>query len=203
MRKTTYALFLASVLGACGSDDAAKADKPPAPAPAESGAGKGAAAKPAAQPGSMPAAKPPAAPDADQAAAGKPAADPVAAMDAAIATLMAKPEHGAEQVKVAHVLIAFQGAPRITGVTRSLAEAKTLAADVYERAVAGEDFAALMKQHSNDGGPGTYPMTKATRSGMVQGFGDVGWRLQVGEIGVAPHDDKKSPFGWHIIKRVE
>lgn len=38
---------------------------------------------------------------------------------------------------------------------------------------------------------------------MVPGFGNVGWRLQPGEIGVAPYDAKKSPYGWHIIKRLK
>lgn len=131
------------------------------------------------------------------------AASPVAAMDAAIAALQARPEHSAEKVTVQHILVSFQGAPRMTGVTRSLDEAKALAADLFARVGRGEDFTALMQQHSNDPGPGTYPMTRASRSGMVPGFGNVGWRLQVGEIGVAPHHASDSPYGWHIIKRVE
>jgi hypothetical protein len=131
------------------------------------------------------------------------AADRVAAMKAAIAELDARAEHGAGAVKVQHVLIAFQGAPRITGVTRTLAEAEQLAADVFARAKAGEDFTALMRQYSNDSGPGIYPMTTASRSGMVPGFGNVGWRLQPGEIGVAPHHATVSPFGWHVIMRLE
>lgn len=46
-------------------------------------------------------------------------------------------------------------------------------------------------------------MTKAGRSGMVAGFGNVGFRLKVGEIGVAPWHEKDSPYGWHVIKRVK
>jgi parvulin-like peptidyl-prolyl isomerase len=41
------------------------------------------------------------------------------------------------------------------------------------------------------------------RSGMVAAFGDVGWRLEVGEYGVAPFDARTSPYGWHIIKRLK
>ena len=44
-------------------------------------------------------------------------------MDDAIKTLMAKTEHTDESITVQHVLIAFQGAPRIQGVTRSKDEA--------------------------------------------------------------------------------
>lgn len=130
-----------------------------------------------------------------------PAAKPT--MDAAIQKLMAQPELADDSITVAHVLIAFQGAPRITGVTRSKDEAKVLAEKVWAEAVGGADFKALMKQHSNDTGPGEYPMTKAGRAGMVPGFGNVGFRLKVGEIGVAPWDAQASPYGWHIIKRVK
>jgi parvulin-like peptidyl-prolyl isomerase len=128
--------------------------------------------------------------------------NPIATMDAAIAELQARPEHQADLVEVEHVLIAFAGAPRIQGVTRSLAEAKALAADVFRQATGGADFRALRQQHSNDTGPGIYAMTRKTRGDMVPGFGDTGWRLQVGEIGVAPYDATKSPFGYHVIKRL-
>jgi parvulin-like peptidyl-prolyl isomerase len=146
--------------------------------------------------------------DSAKPAEGGAAAQPAAAqttgsMDAAIQTLMAKPEHADESITVQHVLIAFQGAPRIQGVTRSKDEAKVLAEQVWKESLSGADFKALMKQHSNDGGPGEYPMTKAGRMQMVKGFGDVGFRLAVGEIGVAPWDQTASPFGWHIIKRVK
>jgi len=41
------------------------------------------------------------------------------------------------------------------------------------------------------------------RAALVPAFGDVGFRLQQNEIGLAPHDEKSSPFGWHVIKRLE
>lgn len=41
------------------------------------------------------------------------------------------------------------------------------------------------------------------RDGMVPAFGDVAFSLEVGEVGLAPYDAKSSPFGWHIIKRLE
>jgi hypothetical protein len=124
-------------------------------------------------------------------------------MDSDIAALMQQPELADTNITVQHVLIAFQGAPRISGVTRTKDEAKVLAAKVWARALSGEDFAALMKAHSNDAGGGEYPMTKQGRASMVKGFGDVGFRLKVGEIGVAPWDATASPYGWHIIKRVK
>ena len=145
------------------------------------------------------------------AAPAKPAAAPAespkppanADMDAAIKVLMAKPEQADLSISIQHILIGFKGAPRMTGVTRSKDEAQALAQKVYAEAIGGGDFDALVKQYTNDSAPGIYPLTKAGRGGMVKGFGDVGFRLKVGEIGVSPWDAKASPFGWHIIKRLK
>jgi parvulin-like peptidyl-prolyl isomerase len=38
---------------------------------------------------------------------------------------------------------------------------------------------------------------------MVPAFGDVGFALPPGQIGMAEYDPVKSPYGWHIIKRLE
>ena len=124
-------------------------------------------------------------------------------MDAAIATLMAKPEQPDESIEMQHILIAFQGVPRVPNMTRTKEEAKALAEKVYAEAIGGADFLALVKQHTNDSAPGIYPVTKAGRAGWAKSFCDVGFRLKVGEIGVAPWDAKASPFGWHIIKRLK
>jgi parvulin-like peptidyl-prolyl isomerase len=43
----------------------------------------------------------------------------------------------------------------------------------------------------------------ATRSGMVRAFGDVAFGLAVGEVGMANYSAGGSPYGWHIIKRLE
>lgn len=40
------------------------------------------------------------------------------------------------------------------------------------------------------------------RAAMVPAFGDIGFGLEVGEVGVATFDEKSSPFGWHVIKRL-
>lgn len=129
-----------------------------------------------------------------------------------IADLAAKPEHKEGQIEVQHLLVAHAQAG-IPGVKRSIAEAEQLAADLWKRIKAGEDFAKLIKEHTDDSPPGIYGMTMTgqgdrnanlyPRKGMVAAFGDVGWRLKVGEFGVAPYDKTKSPYGWHIIKRTK
>jgi len=129
------------------------------------------------------------------------ASDAVATLRKEIAELYARDEHTAPNVEVQHILVSFAGAPRMRGVTRSKAEAEELAADLMVRIHAGEDFDALVKEYTNDSHPGIYPMTTSSRSGMVAGFGDVAWRLEVDEIGVSPFHEQDSPFGWHIIQR--
>jgi peptidyl-prolyl cis-trans isomerase B (cyclophilin B) len=41
------------------------------------------------------------------------------------------------------------------------------------------------------------------RADMAPAFGNVGFALKVGEIGLAPYDKTTSPFGIHIIKRLQ
>jgi foldase protein PrsA len=124
-------------------------------------------------------------------------------MDTAYKDLMAKPEQPDDSIQIQHILIGFKGAPRLAGVTRSKDEAKALAQKVFDEANNGGNFDALVKQYTNDSPPGIYPLTKAGRAGMVKSFGDVGFRLKVGEIGVAVWDASASPYGWHIIKRLK
>jgi hypothetical protein len=38
---------------------------------------------------------------------------------------------------------------------------------------------------------------------MVRAFGDIGFSLEVGGVGLAVYDSAMSKYGWHIIKRLE
>lgn len=116
-----------------------------------------------------------------------------------------------DRIRVAHVLVAFRGAAR-SSATRTREEAEALAGEILARARAGEDFTALMKAHSDDPGGGVYGLLNAgvnpepgfyPRGQMVPAFGNVGFSLRPGEVGIAPHDTQTSPFGWHVIKRIE
>lgn len=131
----------------------------------------------------------------------------VAALRANVAETMARPEHNAKQVEVAHILIAFDGATRSTQ-TRSKDEAEALTAELLGKALNGADFTSLVKEYSNDPGGGPYTMSTDgsggfPRSQMAPAFGDVGWRLDVGQVGVAGYSPQGSPFGWHIMKRLK
>jgi peptidyl-prolyl cis-trans isomerase C/foldase protein PrsA len=127
--------------------------------------------------------------------------------DAATAT----PAGPAQHITVQHILISFQGAG--TAATRTQAEAKTLATDIFDRAKKGEDFDKLVTDFTDDSPPGIYKMANSgiapteadeySRDGMVPAFGNVGFALNVGEIGMADYDPTTSPYGWHIIKRIK
>ncbi|MCH8126774.1 peptidylprolyl isomerase [candidate division KSB1 bacterium] len=121
----------------------------------------------------------------------------------------AEPDH----VVVQHILIGYDGAPRLN-VSRSLEDAKTLAYDILERAKSGEDFEALSKEYSDDRPPGIYKLAnngvtpdqtngEYARGVMAKRFSDVSFSLKISEFGIADQDSTESPFGWHIIKRLE
>jgi hypothetical protein len=119
-----------------------------------------------------------------------------------------------DYVTVQHILIGFQGSVPGKNVTRSRESARELAEKVFEMAKSGTDFGELVKEFTDDAYPGVYRMANFgvpadrsqkifPRDGMVQAFGDVGFPLEVGGIGMAEYDPQKSKYGWHIIKRIE
>jgi parvulin-like peptidyl-prolyl isomerase len=120
--------------------------------------------------------------------------------------LIPEPQH----IQVAHVLISFAGAG--TDATRTKGDAEKLAGDVLARANKGEDFHKLIKELSDDPGEGVYGLSnfkvrpdrgEYERQGMVPAFGDVGFKLAVGAVGMSAFDPRNSPYGWHIIKRLK
>lgn len=119
-----------------------------------------------------------------------------------------------QRITVQHILIAFKGTLPQGNVTRTQKEAEALVKELIEKAKKGEDFDALVKKYTDDQHPGIYGMSnfgvvpdqsvpEYPRNRMVKGFGDVGFSLKVGEVGLAVYDPKTSPFGWHIIKRLK
>ena len=210
MRHLAPAAFAALILGACGNSKhgSAAAAERPAQDPGGATSEPAEEMKPIVETERSVESEPAVEIEAAAPATGAAALE---ALRAHIAKLQAAPEHDAGIVQVQHVLLAFQGANR-SRATRSKDEAEQLAAEIYARALAGEEFGALMAEYSDDSGPGIYTMFAPgaeappgayPRRGMAGAFGDVGWRLAVGELGVAPFEQLASPFGWHVIKRLE
>jgi hypothetical protein len=121
-----------------------------------------------------------------------------------------EPDH----ITVQHILISFKGSIPKEDVTRTRAEAESLALEVFERAKKGEDFDSLVKEFTDDQHPGIYSMSNIgvppdeskgeySRERMVKVFGDVGFKLKVNAIGLGEYDPEKSKYGWHIIMRIK
>ena len=120
------------------------------------------------------------------------------------ADILARPAE-AGPVQVQHVLIGWKDVPAAKrgqdarAKDRTKQQADDLAKGILEKARGGADFAALMKESSED--PGSkdsgrvYPVS--TDTPMVEPFKNLSLRLKMGEVGLV-----KSPFGWHVIKRV-
>ncbi len=127
-------------------------------------------------------------------------------------TMPVKPDVMPQHVQVQHILIGFSGSVPGKAITRSKEEAKTLAYEVLERARKGENFDELVRKYTDDSPPGIYGMSgtgvapaagEYSRGGMVAAFGNVGFSISPGNIGIADYDATASPFGWHIIKRLK
>jgi parvulin-like peptidyl-prolyl cis-trans isomerase-like protein len=150
--------------------------------------------------------------EAPKEAAKKESAPPAIAKAPAGGTLPVKPDKEPDHVTVQHILVSFQGRG-IQNVTRSKEDAEKLAHELLERARGGENFDELVKKYTNDSPPGIYKMSnkgvaptspdEMPRSNMVPAFGNVGFAISPGNIDMAEFDLKNSPYGWHIIKRLE
>jgi len=117
-----------------------------------------------------------------------------------------------DRVVVQHILISFAGKLPGKPMKRGQDEAAARAAEVLARAQKGDDFDALVKEYTDDQYPGRYTMVnngrmpaagEYGRDQMVAGFGDTSFSLPVGGVGMCAYDNVHSPFGWHIIKRIE
>lgn len=103
-----------------------------------------------------------------------------------------------EQRQVSHILIGV--GDYSNGKKRSEVDAKVLALQVVQKIKAGEDFAKLAKEYSDDQGSkdngGQYPPF-SKGGGMVQEFEDAAFNLKQGEYTVEP---VKTTYGYHIIR---
>lgn len=99
-----------------------------------------------------------------------------------------------EEVRASHILLKTEG--------KTEADVRAKAEEILERAKAGEDFAALAKQYSEDdsnkekGGDLDY----FPRGAMVPEFEQAAYAMKPGEIS---SELVKTAFGFHIIKKVD
>jgi len=183
-------VFAACGLAACGPSST---EPPSSPRPSSNGADAGDAAPRASVVAPRASVPPPAASQSDT-PAGEAPTDPNANTNA----------NREEPRKIAarHVLVQWIGTERApASVVRSREQAFAVAQQVLKRAKAGEDFARLAIEFSNEPGAGSRggSLGRFGRGQMVGAFEAAVFKLRVGDIS----DIVESPFGFHIIQRTE
>lgn len=110
----------------------------------------------------------------------------------------AKPATVEDNIKVAHVLVGWEGSLPGKPVKRTKEEALKLAKELaHEARKPGNDFIGLVWKHSDDGGPGVYEVTPAMRGRYVPQFTALALSLGVGQVDIVA-----TRFGYHVMKRV-
>jgi parvulin-like peptidyl-prolyl isomerase len=106
-----------------------------------------------------------------------------------------------ERVRVAHILIStIDPATKQTVPPEKKKEKFKLAQDLKARAEKGEDFAALVKEYSEDPGSKSKGGEYTFRRGqMVIEFEDAAFSMKVGQIS----DPVETQYGYHVIKLLE
>lgn len=107
-----------------------------------------------------------------------------------------------KKIGARHVLIQWMGSERApTSVVRSRDQALAIAQEVLKKAKAGQDFARLAVDYSDEPGAAARggSLGRFGRGQMVGAFEAAAFKLSVGQIS----DIVESPFGYHIIQRTE
>jgi peptidyl-prolyl cis-trans isomerase NIMA-interacting 1 len=107
-----------------------------------------------------------------------------------------------ETIAASHILVMYQGSTRAPDrITRSKEEARKRADAAHTRARAGEDFAKLVAEFSDEPGAADRGghLGRFRRGMMIKPFEQAVFRLKPGEISAVVETE----FGFHIILRTE
>ncbi|HVV86848.1 MAG TPA: peptidylprolyl isomerase [Kofleriaceae bacterium] len=124
-----------------------------------------------------------------------------------VSTEILSREPRANHTRVKHILIGwadladtYHGSVDPRAAKRSKHDAEEVIRNLRKQLDAGADFDTLMKAYSED--PGSAASAEAydvsPDAKLVIEFRQLGLRLEVGEIGVV-----ESPYGFHLMKRIE
>lgn len=111
----------------------------------------------------------------------------------------AVPGAAEERISALHLLVSWQGAVSAPPeVTRSRDEARLLAESLRRRALAGEDFAALAREFSDERGARTGRQWGSfDRGALIKPLSDAAFALAPDEVSAVVETDR----GFHLMRR--
>ena len=117
------------------------------------------------------------------------------------------------RVKVKQILVRWSGARGAQGSKLDRSEAKLLAQALLARARDGEEFDRLVANEADAGlavetltvvaDGGSRRVGEYSRADLPMALSELIFNLDVGEFGLCEFHEKESPYGWHVVFRVE
>jgi parvulin-like peptidyl-prolyl isomerase len=107
-----------------------------------------------------------------------------------------------EEISAQHLLVMYQGSKSApSSVKRTRDEARIRAGEALDAAKRGQDFDKVVSSYTDEPGGAVRRgrLGRFTRDRMVKAFSDAAFALEVGEISTVI----ESPFGFHVIRRLE
>jgi parvulin-like peptidyl-prolyl isomerase len=117
-------------------------------------------------------------------------------------TFAEAPARAEDRIGARHILVQYAGSKRASpAITRSREEARQRAEQARTRALAGEDFAVLVREYSDEPGAAERggDLGRFERRMMVKRFADAAFSLEIGGIS----ETIETEFGYHVIQRTE